>query len=120
MNEVVQPPVTHFAATTRSGKKLDTESDIVTESRVLQVKNLNIGDLTFAKEGVGMPPDQEIVCSAKIQTRSQNWQSLAIPEQYHPEALGKRIPKPKMPKGANLPPPSSMANKSRVSSHFCH
>lgn len=98
-----------------SGKKLRTKSDIVAELRALKVQNLDIGDFTFAKESVGMPPDQEIVRSAKVQTPSQKRQSLALPEPIQPpEVLGKRIPKPKMPKGAS-PPPLSMGNKSRVS-----
>lgn len=98
-----------------SGKKLRTKSDIIAELRVLKVQNLDIGDFTFAKESVGMPADQEIVRSAKVQTPSQKRQSLAQPEPIAPpEILGKRIPKPKMPKGAS-PPPLSMANKSRVS-----
>lgn len=100
-----------------SGKKLRTKSDIIAELRALKVQNLEIGDFTFAKESVGMPADQEIVRSAKIQTPSQKRQSLAQPEPIHPpEVLGKRTPKPKLPKGASPPPLSTpMANKSRVS-----
>lgn len=98
-----------------SGKKLRTKSDIISELRALKVQNLDIGDFTFAKESVGMPPEQEIVRSAKVQTPSQKRQSLAQPEPIQPpEVLGKRKPKPKMPKGASPPPPST-ANKSRVS-----
>lgn len=98
-----------------SGKKLRTKNEIMTELRVLKDQNLDIGDFTFAKESVGMPSEQEIVRSAKIQTPSQKRQSTAIPEPIQPpEILGKRVPKPKMPKGASPPPPST-ANKSRVS-----
>lgn len=100
-----------------SGKKLRTKAEIMTELRVLKDQNLDIGDFTFAKESVGMPADQEIVRSAKIQTPSQKRQSIALPEPIQqPEVLGKRIPKPKMPKGASPPPSSSTTNKSRVSS----
>lgn len=98
-----------------SGKKLRTKNEILSEMRILKDQNLDIGDFTFAKESVGMPPDQEIVRSAKIQTPSQKRQSIApIETPPTPEVLGKRIPKPKMPKGASPPPPST-ANKSRVS-----
>lgn len=97
-----------------SGKKLRTKAEILSELRVLKDQNLDIGDFSFAKESVGMPPDQEIVRSAKIQTPSQKRQSIAPVETIPtPEVLGKRIPKPKMPKGAS-PPPPSIANKSRV------
>lgn len=98
-----------------SGKKLRTRADIISELRALKDQNLDIGDFSFAKESIGMPPDQEIVRSAKVQTPSQKRQSIAPPEPIQtPEVLGKRVPKPKMPKGAS-PPPPSLANKSRVS-----
>lgn len=102
-----------------SGKKLRTKNEIMTELRVLKDQNLDIGDFSFAKESVGMPADQEVVRSAKIQTPSQKRQSTSLPEPIQaPEVLGKRVPKPKMPKGASPPPPST-ANKLRVSSiHF--
>lgn len=67
-----------------SGKKLRTKSDILTELRALKIQNLDIGDFSFAKESVGMPPEQEIVRSAKIQTPSQKRQSLALPEPVQP------------------------------------
>lgn len=98
-----------------SGKKLRTKAEILSELRTLKVLNLDIGDFSFAKESIGMPADQEIVRSAKIQTPSLKRQSSTLPETVPtPEILGKRIPKPKMPKGAS-PPPPSIANKSRVS-----
>lgn len=98
-----------------SGKKLRTKAEILTELRVLKDQNLDIGDFSFAKESVGMPPEQEIVRSAKLQTPAQKRQPANQPEIVStPEVLGKRIPKPKMPKGAS-PPPPSILNKSRVS-----
>lgn len=97
------------------GKKLRTKNDILVELRALKDQNLDIGDFSFAKESIGMPPDQEIVRSAKIQTPSQKRQLSSSAESIPtPEVLGKRIPKPKMPKGAS-PPPTIAANKSRVS-----
>lgn len=98
-----------------SGKKLRTKNEISAELRALKDQELDIGDFSFAKESIGMPAEQEIVRSAKVQTPSQK----RPPPVHHevippPEVLGKRIPKPKMPKGAS-PPPPSLPNKSRVS-----
>lgn len=95
-----------------SGKKLRSKGEIQTELRDLKDQKLDIGDFTFAKESIGMPPDLEIVRKAKIQTPSQRKQPVPEPV---PDVLGKRIPKPKMPKGASPPPSSSILNKSRVS-----
>lgn len=98
-----------------SGKKLRTKNEILSELRVLKDQNLDIGDFSFAKESIGMPAEQEIVRSAKIQTPSQKRQPIGLPETIPtPEIIGKRIPKPKLPKGASPPPPSNI-NKSRVS-----
>lgn len=98
-----------------SGKKLRTKNEILSELRILKDQNLDIGDFSFAKESIGMSAEQEIVRSAKIQTPSQKRQPIAPPETVPtPEVMGKRIPKPKLPKGASPPPPSN-SNKSRVS-----
>lgn len=91
-----------------NGKKLRTKSEITVFLRKDQ--ELDIGDFTFAKESIGMPPDQEIVRNAKVQSSSQRSRPPPIPE-ISP-VLGKRIPKPKMPKGASPPPPASILNKS--------
>lgn len=96
-----------------SGKKLRTKAEIMAELKKDQ--NLDIGDFTFAKESIGMPPDLEIVRSAKIQTPAQRRQPYPEPQVQTPDVLGKRIPKPKMPKGASPPPPSTSISKSRVS-----
>lgn len=102
-----------------SGKKLRTKNEILAELRALKDQSLDIGDFSFAKESIGMPAEQETVRSAKIQTPSQKRQSIATPEAIPtPEVLGKRVPKPKMPKGASPPPPSSIGNKSRVRQKF--
>lgn len=110
---------------TPNGKKLRTKAEIVQYLRKDQA--LDIGDFTFAKDSIGMPPDQEIVRSAKIQTPSQrnkpvNFLDIGTPDPSL--GFGKRVPKPKMPKGASPPPRtppassgSSGSNKSRVS--FC-
>lgn len=95
-----------------SGKKLRSKGEILNELKDLKDQNIDIGDFTFAKESIGMPPDQEIVRKAKIQTPSQRNKPTVYPDP-EPNVLGKRIPKPKMPKGASPPPPSLPA-KSRV------
>lgn len=102
-----------------SGKKLRSKGEIQSELRDLKDQNLDIGDFTFAKESIGMSGDQEIVRKAKIQTPAQRKQPVN-PDPV-PDVLGKRVPKPKMPKGASPPPPpssssssSSILNKSRV------
>ncbi|XP_055312516.1 uncharacterized protein LOC129574468 isoform X2 [Sitodiplosis mosellana] len=98
-----------------SGRKLRTKNEISTELRALKDQSLDIGDFSFAKESIGMPVEQEIVRSAKVQTPSQKRPQASLPEAIPtPEVLGKRIPKPKMPKGASPPPPSSIGNKSRT------
>lgn len=96
-----------------SGKKLRSKNEIMNELKDLKETKLDIGDFTFAKESIGMPPELEIVRKAKIQTPSQRKQPTVYPDPV-PDVLGKRIPKPKMPKGASPPPPST-SNKSRVS-----
>lgn len=98
---------------TPSGKKLRTKADIVAYLRKDQ--DLDIGDFTFAKESIGMPPDQEIVRNAKIQTPAQRHRPSLPMDTPSPDlVLGKRVPKPKMPKGAS-PPPPSLAAKSKLS-----
>lgn len=101
---------------TPSGKKLRTKAEILSNLRMDE--NLDIGDFSFAKERIGMPPDQEIVRSAKIQTPSQKTRPVNFLDIGTPNpalGFGKRIPKPKMPKGASPPPSSSAQNRSRVS-----
>lgn len=101
-----------------SGKKLRTKAEIM--AYLPTDGTLDILDFTFAKERIGMPPEQEVVRSAKIQTPSQknrptNFLDLSTPDSSL--GIGKRTPKPKLPKGAS-PPPPSINNKSRVSSIF--
>lgn len=99
---------------------MEKKNEISAELRALKDQSLDIGDFSFAKESIGMPVEQEIVRSAKVQTPSQKRPAASLPDAIPtPEVLGKRIPKPKMPKGASPPPPST-ANKSRVCNDFHH
>lgn len=97
-----------------NGKKLRTKSEIMAFLRKDQ--ELDIGDFTFAKEAIGAPIEHEIVRNAVAKTASQRSRPPPLPEMS--PVLGKRIPKPKMPKGASPPPPASVliktANKSNV------
>lgn len=111
---------------TPNGKKLRTKAEIVSYLR--KDEDLDIGDFTFAKESIGMPPDQEIVRSAKIQTPSARHKPVNFLDIGSPDpslGFGKRVPKPKMPKGASPPPRtpptstgSAVVNKSKVSFLF--
>lgn len=98
-----------------NGKKLRTKAEI--QAHLPTDGSLDILDFTFAKERIGMPAEQEIVRSAKIQTPSQkhrptNFLDLGTPDPSL--GFGKRTPKPKLPKGAS-PPPTLANNKLRVS-----
>lgn len=74
---------------------------------------LDINDFYWSREPLGLSAEFEIIRSAKPQTpmvkKPVNFLDLAEPDPTL--GFGKRIPKPKMPKGAS-PPPS--AHKTRV------
>ncbi|KXJ78273.1 hypothetical protein RP20_CCG005088 [Aedes albopictus] len=97
---------------TPSGKKLRTRNDIV---MALQ-DGLTMDNFTFIKDPVGGSPDEEIIRSAKsygtTPRRSVNSVAPPVLESSSDNSLGKRIPKPKMPKGASPPPPASSARSS--------
>ena len=98
-----------------NGKKLRTKAEIMAFLRPSD--DLDIGDFTFAKEAIGAPADQEIVRSAKVHTpsvRSRSSNFLDLGSADPALGFGKRVPKPKMPKGASPPPPTYVSNKSRV------
>uniref|UniRef100_A0A182NDN0 MBD domain-containing protein n=1 Tax=Anopheles dirus TaxID=7168 RepID=A0A182NDN0_9DIPT len=93
---------------TPTGKKLRTRNDIVASLH----DDLTMDNFTFVKEPVGGTPEEETIRSAKsysnVPKRSTpgTAQSMTLDTSAD---LGKRIPKPKMPKGASPPPPSSYA-----------
>ncbi|XP_055592759.1 uncharacterized protein LOC129744313 isoform X2 [Uranotaenia lowii] len=98
---------------TPAGKKLRTRNDIVMALH----DGLTMDNFTFIKDPVGGSPDEEIIRSAKSygstprrstnssQATMQTSAPLEIPIENN--SLGKRIPKPKMPKGASPPHASS-------------
>ncbi|XP_041781470.1 uncharacterized protein LOC121598535 isoform X2 [Anopheles merus] len=99
---------------TPNGKKLRTRNDIVSALH----DDLTMDNFTFAKEPVGGTPDEETIRSAKSYS---NVPKRSMPGAAHSMAmdtsadLGKRVPKPKMPKGASPPPPSSYAKTNSLS-----
>ncbi|XP_062554510.1 uncharacterized protein LOC134219695 isoform X2 [Armigeres subalbatus] len=97
---------------TPSGKKLRTRNDIVMALH----EGLTMDNFTFIKDPVGGSPDEEIIRSAKsygsTTRRSINSAPVPVVEPPSENSLGKRIPKPKMPKGASPPPTPSSARSS--------
>ncbi|XP_035895822.1 uncharacterized protein LOC118504877 isoform X1 [Anopheles stephensi] len=99
---------------TPSGKKLRTRNDIVSALH----DDLTMDNFTFAKEPVGGTPEEETIRSAKSYS---NVPKRSMPGAAHFTAmdtsgdLGKRVPKPKMPKGASPPLPSYYAKASAPS-----
>ncbi|XP_049295011.1 uncharacterized protein LOC125769963 isoform X1 [Anopheles funestus] len=83
---------------TPNGKKLRTRNDIVSSLH----DDLTMDNFTFVKEPVGGTPEEETIRSAKsysnVPKRSTTMDTSGD--------LGKRVPKPKMPKGASPPLPS--------------
>lgn len=95
---------------TPEGKKLRTKSEI----QACLTDGLDLNMFTFAKDPLGVGQDYEIVRSAKSYTQQtqrkapvQNF--LDLGEADPSLGFGKRVPKPKMPKGAS-PPPNNRVN----------
>ncbi|XP_058459208.1 uncharacterized protein LOC131435391 isoform X2 [Malaya genurostris] len=95
---------------TPAGKKLRTRNDIVMALH----DGLTLDNFTFIKDPVGGSPDEEIIRSAKSygSTPRRSLNSLPVPEPLPDNNLGKRIPKPKMPKGASPPPSAALVRAS--------
>ncbi|XP_039434413.1 uncharacterized protein LOC120416667 isoform X1 [Culex pipiens pallens] len=93
---------------TPAGKKLRTRNDIVMALH----DGLTMDNFTFIKDPVGGSPDEEIIRSAKTYgstpRRSMSSSTAAAAAAAvvvePPVEIGKRVPKPKMPKGASPPP----------------
>lgn len=82
-----------------AGKKLRARNEIIP----LLEGDLTIDHFCFVREPLGASPDVEIVRSAKPSSRSSvaNATLAAAPS---PPIVGKRVSKPKGPKGASPPP----------------
>lgn len=86
-------------------KKLRTKNEIILHLS----DGLDVNMFTFSKEPLGGGPDEEIVRSAKAYTPHTQRRTvpnfLDVSGEADPSlGFGKRIPKPKMPKGASPPP----------------
>lgn len=96
-----------------SGKKCRSRVEIV--PFLTSDDGLDVNDFYWTREPLGLSPEHEIIRSAKPQIpvvkKPVNFLDLAEPDPTL--GFGKRIPKPKMPKGASPPPPST-AHKARV------
>lgn len=87
---------------TPTGKKLRTRHEIMNNLH----DGLNINNFTLVKEAIGASPDDEIIRPAKYYNYSRRSNVDPVITESSPPVLGKRVPKPKMPKGASPPPPS--------------
>lgn len=92
------------------GKKLRTKVEIQGHLQ----EGLDVTMFSFTRVALGLGPDQETVRTAKPKhlaatKRPTNFLDLGEPDPMF--GFGKRIPKPKMPKGAS-PPPQSPVHKS--------
>lgn len=93
---------------TPANKKLRTRADIL----INLTEGLDANDFTFAREPIGMSADEEIIRSAKLQAPSAKRpvNFLDLGEADPMLGFGKRVPKPKVPKGASPPPPGSSSS----------
>ncbi|XP_059607831.1 uncharacterized protein LOC132255720 isoform X1 [Phlebotomus argentipes] len=99
---------------TPTSKKLRTRTEIQQNL----THDLTLDNFTFVKEPLGLGPEYEIIRNAKSNAATMKRASMAsgeaTPSQDSP--LGKRIPKPKGPKGGSPPPASiRILNRSRSS-----
>lgn len=85
---------------TPSGKKLRTRHEIMNNLH----DDLTIFNFTLVKEAIGAAADDEIIRPAKFYNYSRRSNVDPVIAEATPPLLGKRVPKPKMPKGASPPP----------------
>lgn len=88
---------------TPAGKKLRTKVEIQGHLQ----EGLDVTMFSFTRIALGMGPDQETVRTAKpkhsaAHRRPPNFLDIGEPDPLF--GFGKRVPKPKMPKGASPPP----------------
>ncbi|CAO1435874.1 unnamed protein product [Diamesa serratosioi] len=95
---------------TPNGKKLRTRHEIKNHLH----DDLTINNFTLVKEAIGASPDDEIIRNAKYYNYARR-STAEVPVVEQTPPLGKRIPKPKMPKGASPPPNPSSSSLSNSS-----
>ncbi|XP_049543673.1 uncharacterized protein LOC125956140 isoform X1 [Anopheles darlingi] len=99
---------------TPQGRKLRTRNDIVSALH----DDLTMDNFTFVKEPVGGNPEEETIRSAKSYGNPPKRSVSGTPTATILDSsadLGKRVPKPKMPKGASPTPPSPYSKAGRLS-----
>lgn len=84
---------------TPTGKKLRTRHEIQSYLH----DDLTINNFTLVKEAIGASAEDEIIRPAKYYNYARRSNIDPVSESTQ-QPLGKRIPKPKMPKGASPPP----------------
>jgi hypothetical protein len=95
---------------TPTGKKLRTRHEIMNNLH----DGLSINNFTLVKEAIGnLSPEDEIIRPAKFYNYSRRSNLDPVVADATPPPLGKRVPKPKMPKGAS-PPPTTPPNQTSV------
>lgn len=85
---------------TPTGKKLRTRHEIMNNLS----DDLTILNFTLVKEAIGAGGEDEIIRPAKYYNYSRRSNVDPVIAEATPPPLGKRVPKPKMPKGASPPP----------------
>jgi Methyl-CpG binding domain len=90
---------------TPTGKKLRTRHEIMNNLH----DDLTINNFTLVKEAIGASADDEIIRPAKFYNYSRRSNVDPVIADATPPPLGKRVPKPKMPKGASPPPTTPTA-----------
>lgn len=88
---------------TPTGKKLRTRHEIMNNLH----DELTINNFTLVKEAIGACAEDEIIRPAKFYNYSRRSNVDPVIADATPPLLGKRVPKPKMPKGASPPPPAT-------------
>lgn len=84
---------------TPGGKKLRTRHEIMNSLH----DDLTINNFTLVKEAIGASAEDEIIRPAKFYNYSRRSNVDPVIADNTPPILGKRVPKPKMPKGASPP-----------------
>lgn len=88
---------------TPSGKKLRTRHEIQSHLH----DDLTINNFTLVKEAIGAEPEDEIIRPAKYYNYARRSNIDPVISETPQPPLGKRTPKPKLPKGASPPPPTT-------------
>lgn len=98
---------------TPSGKKLRTRHEIQSHLH----DDLTINNFTLVKEAIGASQEDEIIRPAKYYNYSRRSNIDPVISESPQAPLGKRTPKPKLPKGAS-PPPTALNSQNTSPSGF--